>query len=67
MKIKNTGSFSFMLRAGSLDTFENSNLADIYTTIPPDNTWYNFALNRVSVNNNNDGTTKAYKINCYNN
>jgi hypothetical protein len=65
MKIKNTGNFSFQLRAGTIDTFENPNLADIYTTIPPDNTWYNFNLNGIRVDNNNDGT-RAYKINCYN-
>jgi len=65
MKIKNTGNFSFQLRAGTIDTFENPNLADVYTTIPPDNTWYNFNLNRIRVDNNN-GETRAYKINCYN-
>jgi hypothetical protein len=66
MKIKNIGDFSFQLRAGTIDTFENPNLADIYTTIPPDNTWYNFNLNRIRVDNNNNGETRAYKINCYN-
>jgi hypothetical protein len=70
MRIKNTGTFSFQLRAGSLDTFDNFEkpyLADAYRTIPPDNTWYDIALNRMRVDNNDDGQTKAYKINCFNN
>jgi hypothetical protein len=69
MRIKNTGTFSFQLRAGSLDTFDNfnnPNLADAYRTIPPDNEWYDIALNRMREDNNDDGQTKAYKINCYN-
>jgi hypothetical protein len=69
MRIKNTGTFSFQLRAGSLDTFDNFEkpyLADAYRTIPPDNEWYDIALNRMRENNNDDGQTRAYKINCYN-
>jgi len=69
MRIKNTGTFSFQLRAGSLDTFDNynnPNLADAYRPIPPDNEWYDIALNRMRENNNDDGQTRAYKINCYN-
>jgi hypothetical protein len=70
MRIKNTGTFSFQLRAGSLDTFDNFEkpyLADAYRSIPPDNTWYDIPLNRMKVDNNDDGQTKAYKINCFNN
>lgn len=65
LRIKNIGSNSFQLRAGTVVNFENPNLADIYETIPPNNNWYNFALNKFSVNNEN-GTTRAYKINCFN-
>jgi hypothetical protein len=67
MRIKNTGTFSFQLRAGSLDNFEKPYLADAYRAIPPDNTWYDIPLNRMRENNNDDGQTKAYKINCFNN
>lgn len=66
IKIKNTGTFSFQLRAGTNDEFENSTLADVYTTIPPDNNYYIFALPKLRYNNNQDGSTKSYKLNCYN-
>jgi hypothetical protein len=66
MRIKNTGNFSFQLRAGSLGTFEDIDSADAFATILPNNDWNNFPLNRMRVDNNNNGETRAYKINCFN-
>jgi hypothetical protein len=70
MRIKNTGTFAFALRAGSLNTFEDERYADIYTDIPADNDWKIFELPRLRIGNEADiypnDPNRLYKINCYN-
>lgn len=60
MTIKNTGLFPFELRAGKTSVFNTQSLADVYTTIPANNSEYNFTLNVV-----NNGVNEAYKINAF--
>ena len=72
MRIKNTGTFPFALRAGSLNTFEDPRPGyyDIRTDIPADNDWKTFELPRLRIGNEADiypnDPNRLYKINCYN-
>lgn len=61
LRIRNTGEKPFELRAGANSLFETPppNGAQVYTTVPPDNTWRTYSLYI-------GGISEQYKINIYN-